>query len=483
MQNSNNVPLDMVFDNYSVIDRKPYSEYLTVFLNSKAENGYVLNLNAEWGAGKTTFLQCWYNELKKGHPVVYFDAWKSDFTHDAMLALLETFHSQLLCAITENKELFEKLLTNGSYFIKSALPSLITGYVKHKTGMGEDESLMSEFSEDIKIDSSALTDALKETIKAMLSQKKKVEGVQNFKETLQELSTAYLEIHHNKKAPIYVLIDELDRCRPTYAIEVIESVKHFFNTDNFVFVIATDTDQLQHSIKAVYGEGFDSNSYLSRFFDRTITLQAPTLHQFLTVKLEKLAIQLPSQIDYIKLLIHIFTWHGITSLREISKIIDTITIAAAHQARFNISILVLCSVLKLKHPEKYNALKKTGANPYFNTKSEIPRSKSNHLSAVSTTEINILLFNYKIHTEHMMFMMIRTLLSPEPIGNDISMAEKMLKDMQSRSSRGFNGTEEMKFIAINTNLYTTHGTINLTKNNYFDIIDFIGYTENVDPQP
>ncbi|WP_347368528.1 P-loop NTPase fold protein [Vibrio vulnificus] len=67
------VPKEETFDNYKLIDRKPFANYLTAFLNTKAEEGYVINLNAEWGAGKTTFLQCWYNELSKEHPTIYFD--------------------------------------------------------------------------------------------------------------------------------------------------------------------------------------------------------------------------------------------------------------------------------------------------------------------------------------------------------------------------------------------------------------------------
>jgi hypothetical protein len=81
--------------------------------------------------------------------------------------------------------------------------------------------------------------------------------------------------------PMFVFIDELDRCRPTYAIELLETVKHLFDIPGLIFVIATDTEQLQHSIKAVYGEGFDSNKYLYRFFDRTFTLKQPDLEKFI----------------------------------------------------------------------------------------------------------------------------------------------------------------------------------------------------------
>lgn len=66
--------------------------------------------------------------------------------------------------------------------------------------------------------------------------------------------------------PIFIFIDELDRCRPDYAISLLEIVKHIFDIKNFVFIIATNTDQLQHSIKNVYGNDFSANDYLGRFF-------------------------------------------------------------------------------------------------------------------------------------------------------------------------------------------------------------------------
>lgn len=80
---------------------------------------------------------------------------------------------------------------------------------------------------------------------------------------------------------MYVFIDELDRCRPNFAIEVLEVIKHIFDIEGVVFVVATNTNELQHSIKAVYGSGFDANKYLMRFFNRTYELPAPDLIDFL----------------------------------------------------------------------------------------------------------------------------------------------------------------------------------------------------------
>ena len=83
---------------------------------------------------------------------------------------------------------------------------------------------------------------------------------------LKELSEKIISCD-NQYSPIYILIDELDRCRPIYALTLLERVKHLFDISGYQFVIATDTEQLQHTVRAVYGEGFDARRYLKRFFD------------------------------------------------------------------------------------------------------------------------------------------------------------------------------------------------------------------------
>ncbi|TON39542.1 hypothetical protein CGH57_24100, partial [Vibrio parahaemolyticus] len=69
--------------------------------------------------------------------------------------------------------------------------------------------------------------------------------------------SAYAESFPESRRKVFVLVDELDRCRPTYSIEMLETIKHFFSMENYVFVVATDTVALSHSIQAVYGSTFD----------------------------------------------------------------------------------------------------------------------------------------------------------------------------------------------------------------------------------
>ena len=70
-------------------------------------------------------------------------------------------------------------------------------------------------------------------------------------EQFKELITEALGALSNDQKNLIIFIDELDRCRPTYAIELLERIKHLFSIERLVFVLSTDTIQLAHSIRAI----------------------------------------------------------------------------------------------------------------------------------------------------------------------------------------------------------------------------------------
>lgn len=92
--------------------------------------------------------------------------------------------------------------------------------------------------------------------------------------------------HSEKRKPLVVFIDELDRCRPTYAIEVLEIAKHLFAVDGVVFVLGVNRSELAESVKAVYGASFNAEGYLHRFFDLDIRLPSPNREAFIESQLK-----------------------------------------------------------------------------------------------------------------------------------------------------------------------------------------------------
>jgi len=261
--------------------RAEHARNLTQFLIQKGqETSYVLNLNAKWGTGKTYFLRRWVEEIKHIYPTVYIDAWSSDHSDDPLLTVVSeinnTLHA-LLDISTFETALFQGVAKTAKVAVPSVIKALLKGQLKKWTGLNS-EDLEGIISADDLADSGA--ELVKEAINA---HNEASVGVENIKKSITEWLISV--INQNKRNyPLFVFIDELDRCRPTYAIEMLETIKHIFDMKNVVFVVATDKDQLQHSIRAVYGAEFNSRLYLDRFFTRTIALTNPSRTDFISQK-------------------------------------------------------------------------------------------------------------------------------------------------------------------------------------------------------
>ena len=70
-----------------VLRRKKYADFLTQYLVAK-KDPFVININAPWGSGKTFFIEHWYEDLRKEHPCVLFNAWENDFSNDPLLSVI-----------------------------------------------------------------------------------------------------------------------------------------------------------------------------------------------------------------------------------------------------------------------------------------------------------------------------------------------------------------------------------------------------------
>lgn len=167
----------------------------------------------------------------------YFDAWEHDDEEDPLLSIMQ-------CLVQSPwydrvKEEFIKLINLTSSLV-SALTPVNT---KELT-----ESLLAKKAED------------PEKIK------------QDFAKALSKLAP--------NDGKLIVFIDELDRCKPTYAVKLLEKIKHYFSNSNITFIFSVDLDQLQHTIRNYYGDDFDGLQYLDRFFDLVIPLPEPNIESY-----------------------------------------------------------------------------------------------------------------------------------------------------------------------------------------------------------
>ena len=247
------VPKDNPFKN-DLLGRKESVEVLTHLIGS-IEGPCVLAVDAVWGAGKTTFLGMWVQYLRnKDFPVVEFNAWETDFTGDPFIALSGELMSGLQQdAAGSLADKIDAMKDAAKEIVRRAVPGVIrvaTSGILDINSMMEKEAgrVLASYAEA-----------------RLSSYRQEQESVQTFRSKLQDMASALAK--SKKGGPLVVVIDELDRCRPSYATELLEVAKHLFTVDHIVFVLAVNRSELAHSICALYGSEFDAQGYLRRFFD------------------------------------------------------------------------------------------------------------------------------------------------------------------------------------------------------------------------
>lgn len=340
------------------LDRARYAEFLTDYLATEGkQRNYVLNLNAEWGAGKTWFIKRWYMELKQHYPTVYIDAWQQDFSDDPLLTVISSIIEQLRDAAGNKlavpdgikSKLLGLLKVGGKLVLKSAIK---------KAGLEDgDFSVEGE-------DADKLVDTL------CSNHKERYESIQYLKQEIRQWVEGAVGLSEGKlDYPAFILIDELDRCRPSYAVEMLETIKHIFDIPRVVFVLATDTEQLQHAIKVIYGEGFDAQTYLGRFFKRRFYLNKYPSHfliaEFVAERFDLLCSKtfhcFSDASDFSKkLAIIVDAYH--LSARETESFLDTLFAILYSVSERSIDIIYL-SVLLIMHakvPAAYIVLRSGG---------------------------------------------------------------------------------------------------------------------------
>ncbi|MBH0090307.1 P-loop NTPase fold protein [Pseudoalteromonas sp. NSLLW218] len=275
------------------LDRAKYATYLTSLIKAKGGtdknnlSNYVLNLDAEWGAGKTYFLKRWSEDLKSNHPVVYIDTWAIDYLESPLMTVLSEIIEQLKSQ-TDRADT-PKAKAKFKEIIKAAAPRVGSGLMKRYLGFDLDVFDSSQTDganlSNKEIDFSKAGEKVLEIFcKEVTDSKKSVKAlklaIQDWVEYVVDHPVKNMNTITNSY-PAFIFIDELDRCKPTYAVEMLEAIKHVFDIPGLVFIVATNTMQLSHTVKAVYGSKFDAEIYLSRFFDNKYYLRSKVSEELL----------------------------------------------------------------------------------------------------------------------------------------------------------------------------------------------------------
>ncbi|MGA1798693.1 P-loop NTPase fold protein [Sphingomonas sp. 4RDLI-65] len=300
------------------LNRQSTGEHLIKVLLERYEarkavgaGSYILNIDASWGEGKTFFLECLRADLRKrGHAVAYVNAWQDDHGDDPLVTVMSAIEEELAPFFKDEKEAKAKMEKGKkalSIVAQETTKQVGLHFLKLATGIAADKTLeklreAGALGDDVKVDDKALDGgsekvwekALENLIPKRVAEHQRAnKSSDEFRERTSEAISALFA--KNMKEPMFVFVDELDRCRPLYAIRLLEDLKHLFAIKGIVFVVATDSAQLSHSVKAIYGAEFEARKYLRRFFDRVFVFPDAERAQFMA---------------------HLFASHGIDWLRR-----------------------------------------------------------------------------------------------------------------------------------------------------------------------
>lgn len=223
----------------------------------------TVSLDGGWGTGKTFFLKRWQKQLQaEGFHAIYFNAWEDDFHADPLVAIVGQ-----LVEFADQKNMVEHAKEDIREIIKQikeeaeTIPSLYNMTRKILGTFVGTELPPVDFScQESPFD----------------KYEKQTESKRVFREKLQALAKISGE---KTDKPLIFVIDELDRCRPTFAIELLERVKHLFDVDGLVFVFGINREELSKSIQSIYGE-IEVDIYLRKFFDVNFLLSEVDLESY-----------------------------------------------------------------------------------------------------------------------------------------------------------------------------------------------------------
>lgn len=276
------------FDTQDEFKRKPIAENIIRLLTSPIDLSPMV-IDGGWGTGKTEFCQKLIRLMQEqysNYQPVYIDAFRSDHSGEPLLALLAEIIKACTPEDTDGKPSERKRLTReisklAKFGIKTGANALFRYFLKQSMDdLAEEFRQITSDEQEAKNAAEAVTDVaakitdytIDATVEALL--KEQIEAEKN----LETLKSCLKKLAADN--PIILFIDELDRCRPDYAVDMLEVIKHVFDIENVKVVLVTNTKQLRAAINHRYGAEVDAQKYLDKFLKYSFALPEKVVAQF-----------------------------------------------------------------------------------------------------------------------------------------------------------------------------------------------------------
>lgn len=255
-----------------IFNRRPLADGMSNIV-STVTDPLSIAFDGPWGSGKTTFLKMWAGELRKnGHPVIFFDAFENDYIDDAFAALAREIVELAERSVLPDQKTLASFLDSasrlGSMLIKSSAKVGLKVAVRTATAGLASSDDFKDIAKDIEKESESAANAYIDQI--LSNPNKQKETIKHFRDSLQIISEAVQPKSDGTIKPLIFIVDELDRCKPLFALGIPERIKRFMLVPNVHFVFGVNLSQIHSSIKYAYGIEIDANAYLQKFINITI---------------------------------------------------------------------------------------------------------------------------------------------------------------------------------------------------------------------
>ena len=244
------------------------------FLLRAMDGPFSLALDAPWGHGKTTFVKLFKDHLESEHSIgcIYLNAWENDHVDDPLASLV----AQMDGYFSEEKTLTDKAKKAWKNAI-SKVPTLLLNKgvptVLKMAGVPHLAETSKPFIERIKIAADIICKKHSKDSDWLERQKGSMTAMKEFQDSFKTAVGGFPLPNGWAGIRLVVFVDELDRCRPSHAVGMLERIKHLFGVPGVAFVLSVNLEQLAETVKNVYGQGFDGRGYLERFFNCTYPLK------------------------------------------------------------------------------------------------------------------------------------------------------------------------------------------------------------------
>ena len=255
------------------------------------EGAYTVSLDAAFGFGKTTFIEMFndfingvaaesssanHNKGKEGYSSFIINAWQSDYHNEPIISiipqLVQFIESQEKQSTSTGKRT-KNLAKKGRRFLNkhsSDLLKLIAGFVSEQIPFGRIAKPLID----------TILNIIRKKIFVAIKGNQSVLGEEIFndftqrEEIIEDIKKEIIAYMNESDKKIIIIVDELDRARPDYAIHFLEAVKHFFDIKGLCFLFTVNRDQLKETAKSLFGQGMDFDRYYQKFFKSQLQLPA-----------------------------------------------------------------------------------------------------------------------------------------------------------------------------------------------------------------